>query len=49
MRTLAAVLVEAGRPPELLELEVPAPAAGQVLVGMAFSAVCHTQLLEVRG
>lgn len=49
MKTLAAVLVEPGRPLELVELEIPALAAGQVLVQIAVSGVCHTQLLEVRG
>ncbi len=37
------------RPLELAELEVPALAPGQVLVEVAFSGVCHTQLLEARG
>ncbi|MCF7762485.1 MAG: zinc-binding dehydrogenase [Verrucomicrobia bacterium] len=49
MKTLAAVLVETGRPLELAELEVPTLQAGQVLVDIAFSGVCHTQLLEARG
>ena len=49
MKTLAAVLVETGRPLELAELEIPALKPGQVLVEIAFSGVCHTQLLESRG
>ena len=49
MKTTAAVLVEAGRPLELGELEIPALKPGQVLVEVAFCGVCHTQLLEARG
>ncbi len=47
--TLAAVLVETGRPLELADLAIPALKPGQVLVDIAFSGVCHTQLLETRG
>lgn len=49
MKTTAAVLVETGRPLELADLEIPKLKAGQVLVEIAFSGVCHTQLLECRG
>ena len=49
MKTLAAVLVETGKPLELVELEIPALKPGQVLVEVALSGVCHTQLLEARG
>lgn len=49
MKTKAAVLVEIGKPLELKDLEVPELKPGQVLVDIAFSGVCHTQLLEVRG
>lgn len=49
MKTTAAVLVQPNAPLELAELEVPALQAGQVLVDIAFSGVCHTQLLEWRG
>ncbi|MCE9604331.1 MAG: zinc-binding dehydrogenase [Planctomycetia bacterium] len=49
MKTLAAVLVELGRPLELADLEVPLLAPGQVLVQVAFSGVCATQLGEARG
>ena len=49
MKTTAAVLVETGRPLELADLEIPALKPGQVLVEVAFSGVCHTQLLEARG
>ncbi len=49
MKTVAAVLVETGRPLELADLDVPAMQPGQVLVEVEASGVCHTQLLEARG
>src|SRR3972149_4076752 len=49
MRTLAAVLVETGRPLVLAELEIPPLKPGQVLVEVGVSGVCHTQLLECDG
>jgi S-(hydroxymethyl)glutathione dehydrogenase/alcohol dehydrogenase len=49
MKTTAAVLVEPGSPLELADLEIPALKPGQVLVEVAYSGVCHTQLLEARG
>jgi len=49
MKTLAAVLVELNKPLTLLELEIPPLAPGQVLVEVAYSGVCHTQVGEARG
>lgn len=49
MKTIAAVLVEMGEPLVLAELDIPASRPGQVLVEIAFSGVCHTQVLECRG
>src|SRR5438105_9194863 len=49
MKTTAAVLVELGRPLEVADLDVPALRPGQILVEVAFSGVCHTQILEARG
>lgn len=49
MKTLAAVLVETGKPLALAELDIPPLRAGQALIGIAFSAVCRTQILECRG
>ncbi len=49
MKTPAAILVELGRPLELVDLEIPALGPGQALVQIACSGVCHTQLLEARG
>lgn len=48
-KTEAAVLIETGKPLELWELGLPEPAPGQVLVEIAFSGVCHSQLNEVLG
>ncbi len=46
----AAVLTELGAPLSVLEgLRVPELKPGQVLVRLAFSGVCHSQLMEVRG
>ena len=47
--TDAAILVELGRPLVVGQLDIPALKPGQVLVDVAFSGVCHTQLLEARG
>jgi S-(hydroxymethyl)glutathione dehydrogenase/alcohol dehydrogenase len=49
MKTEAVVLRDVTRTPEVEELELPVLAAGQALVEVAYSGVCHTQLLEVRG
>lgn len=49
MRTLAAILVETGKPLVVDEIEIPVLKPGQVLVKIAFSGICHTQILECRG
>lgn len=49
MRTNAAILVQTGQPLEIGEIEIPALKPGQVIVQIAYSGVCHTQLLETRG
>ncbi len=49
MKTLAAILVELNRPLEFWELEIPPLKRGQVLVEMAYSGLCHTQLNEWKG
>jgi S-(hydroxymethyl)glutathione dehydrogenase/alcohol dehydrogenase len=49
MKTQAAILVETGKPLELGNIE-PAPLMpGQVLVEIAFSGACKTQLMEIDG
>lgn len=46
----AAVLFETGKPLRLIDgIEIPALRAGQVEVEIAYSGVCHSQLMEVRG
>ena len=49
MHTLAAVLYGAGEPLRLQELSIPKLKPGQILVEVAYSGVCQSQLLEVRG
>lgn len=49
MKTTAALLVETGRPLEIVDITLPALKPGQVVVEVAYSGVCHTQLLECRG
>ena len=49
MQTTAAILVETGHPLELVSLDLPVLQSGQALVEIAYSGVCHTQLLEARG
>ena len=46
----AAVLFACGAPLRVLDgIQVPAPARGQVHVQLAYSGVCHSQLMEIRG
>jgi S-(hydroxymethyl)glutathione dehydrogenase/alcohol dehydrogenase len=49
MKTLAALLVQTGQLLELVEIEIPALKPGQVLVEIAYSGACGTQVMEVRG
>jgi S-(hydroxymethyl)glutathione dehydrogenase/alcohol dehydrogenase len=49
MKTPAAILVETGRPLVVDDIEVPPLEAGQALVEIQYSGVCHTQLLEAKG
>ncbi len=49
MKTQAAILVQTGQPLELAELEIPALKRGQVLVEIAYSGACGTQVMEWRG
>ena len=49
MKTEAAILVELQKPLVVSGLEMPELKPGQVLVDIAFSGVCHTQVLECRG
>jgi len=49
MKTIAAVLVAHNEPLRLMELEIPPLEAGQVLVKVLFSGICHSQLMEISG
>ncbi len=50
MKTMRAAVVESlGQLPELRELPVPEPGAGEVLVRIAASGVCHTDLSVMNG
>jgi S-(hydroxymethyl)glutathione dehydrogenase / alcohol dehydrogenase len=49
MKTEAAILVEIGKPLVQAELEVPPLKSGQVLVEIAFSGACGSQINEVMG
>lgn len=49
MKTEAALLVETGKPLVIASIEMPKLKPGQVLVEIAFSGACGTQLMEVSG
>lgn len=49
MKTKAAILIELNRPLQILELDIPELQPGQVLVEIAYSGVCRTQLNEIHG
>ena len=42
MRTRAAVALEAGKPLEVMEVELDGPRAGEVLVEVKATGLCHT-------
>ena len=49
MKMTAAVLEQCGKPLQLLDLEIPKLRRGQVLVKIAYSAICRSQLMEIEG
>jgi S-(hydroxymethyl)glutathione dehydrogenase/alcohol dehydrogenase len=49
MKTIAALLVQTGAPLVLAEIDIPALKPGQVLVEVAYSGACGTQVMEWRG
>jgi S-(hydroxymethyl)glutathione dehydrogenase/alcohol dehydrogenase len=49
MKTEAALLVQTGQPLVLAEIETPGLKSGQVLVEIAYSGACGTQVMEWRG
>jgi S-(hydroxymethyl)glutathione dehydrogenase/alcohol dehydrogenase len=49
MKTQAALLVQTGQPLVIADIEIPALKTGQVLVEIAYSGACGTQVMEWRG
>ncbi|HSH57261.1 MAG TPA: alcohol dehydrogenase catalytic domain-containing protein, partial [Halomonas sp.] len=49
MKSRAAVALEVGKPLELVEIDVEGPKAGEVLVRMAATSVCHTDAYTLSG
>ena len=49
MKTKAAVAFEAGKPLEIVELDLEGPQAGEVLVEMKATGVCHTDAFTLSG
>jgi S-(hydroxymethyl)glutathione dehydrogenase/alcohol dehydrogenase len=49
MKTRAAVAFEAGRPLEVVELDLEGPRAGEVLVELKATGVCHTDAFTLSG
>ena len=49
MKTAATLLVQTGEPLVLAEIEIPVLKPGQVLVEIAYSGACGTQVMEWRG
>jgi S-(hydroxymethyl)glutathione dehydrogenase/alcohol dehydrogenase len=49
MKTQAALLVQTGQPLVVVDIETPALKPGQVLVEIAYSGACGTQVMEWRG
>ena len=49
MKTLAAILEKQGEPLTIKELQIPPLERGQVLVQIAYSGLCHSQLNEMSG
>ena len=44
MKTIAAVLLEAGRPFEIMELDLQGPGPGEVLISYTAAGLCHSDL-----
>lgn len=49
MKSRAAIALEAGKPLELVEIDVGAPRAGEVLVKIVATSVCHTDAYTLSG
>ncbi len=49
MKSRAAVAFEAGKPLEIVEIDVEPPRAGEVLVQITHTGVCHTDAFTLSG
>ncbi len=49
MKTRAAVAFEAGKPLEIVEVDLEGPRAGEVLVEVKATGVCHTDAFTLSG
>ncbi len=45
----AAILFKINEPLKIKEIEIPSLKEGQVLIKLAYSGVCHSQLMEIKG
>jgi S-(hydroxymethyl)glutathione dehydrogenase/alcohol dehydrogenase len=49
MKTRAAVAVEKGKPLQILDVELDGPKAGEVLVEIKATGICHTDEFTLSG
>ena len=49
MKTRAAVAFEAGKPLEIVEVDLEGPKAGEVLVEIKATGICHTDEFTLSG
>ena len=49
MKTRAAVAVAAGKPLEIMEVDLDGPKAGEVLVEIKATGICHTDEFTLSG
>ena len=49
MKTRAAVAVEAGKPLEIMEVDLDGPRTGEVLVEIKATGICHTDEFTLSG
>ena len=49
MKTRAAVAVEASKPLEIMEVDLDGPRAGEVLVEIMATGICHTDAFTLSG
>ena len=49
MKSRAAVAFEAGKPLQIVEIDVAPPTAGEVLIKITHTGVCHTDAFTLSG